>query len=107
MPLTPAELQEIRARREREERKQSINELVGQIADALNIMGREPEVAEDFLEAITRQHRTHQQCIMGVMFKTIHGYKDARHDARNEGSVNTCKRINELLEGEEIHLPFI
>jgi hypothetical protein len=105
--MKPELLQEIKAHRAREDRKEHVADLVDQLARALNIMGREEEVAGDFLEAITGQHRTLQQNLMGVVFKTVHGYKDARHDLRNEGAVNACKRIDELLEGEEIHLPFI
>lgn len=100
-------LEQIKMNRAREERKENIADIVDQLTRALNVMGREEEVAEDFLEAIQKKHRTLQQCTMGLMFKTIHGYQNAPHDLRNEGAVNACKRISELLEGEEIHLPLI
>ena len=107
MPLSDQQLSELKARREREERQEHITGLVEELSQALNVMGREKEVADDFLQAITHQHRTLQQNIMGVMFSTVTGYADASHDGRNEASVNACKRINKLLEGQEIYLPCI
>ena len=92
---------------EQKERAERVNNLVLELSRELNVMGKEEEVAGAFINAIKGEHRTLQQCLMGVLFKTIHEYKDAPHDARNEGAVNACKRIDELLKGEDIHLPFI
>ena len=105
--MNPDLKQHIMQEAEKRERAERVNSLVDQLARELNVMGKEEEVAEAFLMAVQGQHRTLQQCLMGVIFKTIHGFKDAPHDLRNEGAVNACKRIDELLEGEEIHLPFI
>ena len=98
---------ELKRHIDKQERAEHIKGLVEELSTALNVMGREEEVAEAFFKAITCEHRTLQQCLMGVLFKTIHSYKDAPHDLRNEAAVKACERIDELLEGEEIYLPFI
>lgn len=98
---------ELRAHIEKKARAERVNDLVLALSRELNVMGKEAEVAEAFLVAVKGEHRTLQQCLMGVLFKTIHGYAGAPHDLRNEASVRACERINELMEGEDIHLPFI
>ena len=51
---------------DKKDRKERVESLVKQLADELNIMGKEKEVSEYFLEAVQCQHRTLQQnLIMG------------------------------------------
>ena len=60
-----------------------------------------------FAQAITRQHRTLQQSIFGLFLRTIEEWSKQEHfDPRNEYTVETSKKIMDLLGGHS-GTPFI
>lgn len=79
---------------EREEAKKAVRVL----SDYVNNMGHNPRA---FAEEVSREHRTLQQSMFGVMLECIKMWSEEKYfDLRNEDTVTTCKRLQEFLEEE-------
>lgn len=73
------------------------------IIDYGNVMGRKPEqTAEILVDALSGSHRTLQQNAISSLIQTLVFYADATNDGRNEYSVNTCKKIADFLEEQNL-----
>ena len=63
--------------------------------------------SEEFAEEVMREHRTLQQSMFGLFLRTIEEWaKQENYDLRNEYTVETSKKIMELLD-DSSHTPFI
>ena len=73
--------------------KQVVNEL-SKFANAMCPKGQE------FAQEIMREHRTLQQSMFGLFLRTMEEWSKQEHyDLRNEYTVETSKKIMELLGG--------
>lgn len=63
---------------------------------------------KEFCEVMAREHRTIQQNFTRLCFKWIETCaKMELFDDRNEASVMSCRKLQEVIEKEDIGLPFI
>ena len=89
--------------------KAEAKELAGKLSSLLN--GGSNSTSEAFVEALLNDHRTLQQCFARMVVLWIHKQaercKDDCFDLRNEGTVKMCKRLDEVIEGEDHYLPFV
>ena len=89
--------------------KEDAKKAIGELMDALNIMGGKKDIVEGIIEELGCTHRTLQQNFWRVMVEVIKEYAEFRSDLRNEASVELCKFFKEkLAENEEkTYLPFV
>ena len=86
------------------------NQNEGQIAAValsrmVNRMGGGPE-AEDFINAVTNDHRTLQQQTFGLFMKCIEKWSKTKNfDARNEYTINLCKKMMEAVKDDYFGRP--
>ena len=77
--------------------------------NALNSMTFDKEVIKGFVDGVTQQHRTLQQCSMRAIYTLIQRWaemgKEGQYDLRNEGTVKFCQEIVEKCNKN--NLPFI
>ena len=60
----------------------------------------DPQYSQEFAEEMMNEHRTLQQSMFGLFLRTIEEWsKQKRYDLRNEYTVETSKKIMELLGG--------
>lgn len=62
-----------------------------------------------FMQEICNSHRTLQQCVFGLMVDCMHKWAEYKEqgyfDLRNESTVKTCAKLEEVLK--DVNLPFI
>ena len=76
------------------------------IANHLNTYA-DDEVIKDFVDRMSREHRTLQQGFTRLVMAWIKHLSETQHyDLRNEASVEMARKIVKALDGE-IHLPLI
>jgi hypothetical protein len=98
-----------------EDYKQEAHEKGEQVAkdlsNALNSMSYDKEVIRGFVDKLTSEHRTLQQSSMRAISSLIMRWAEMEekgyYDLRNEATVKFCKRVKEVMEAENISLPFI
>ena len=80
-------------------------ELARATADAVNSFSFN---GKDFCQQMEHEHRTLQQSFTRLCFDWIKYCSEMEHfDGRNEASVMACKKLREVIEAEDIGLPFI
>jgi len=82
-------------------------EIAKKFADAVNGYSTK-EVVEGFVDELSRQHRTLQQQVTGVMvgwLLHLASLPDNWYDARNEASVRFARRVMGGTEAEVVHEP--
>ena len=63
---------------------------------------------KDFCKVMAREHRTIQQSFTRLCFEWIKTCADMEHfDGRNEDSVMACRKLQKVIEEEDIGLPFV
>ena len=78
--------------------REGTKKAIDDIMDLVNIMGSDKAVVEGCIEAMQGTHRTLQQNFWRVMIQVMKEYSEWRSDLRNEGSVEFCKAVKEMLE---------
>ncbi len=90
--------------------RQAGEDAANNLTKALNCMSYEKEVIEEFVKAITTNHRTLQQSTMRAMMALIMEWaamgEKGHHDARNEATVKFCQKIKTLATEENAYFPF-
>lgn len=85
------------------------NKVAIDLSKALNSMNSNKEVIRGFVDGLTQQHRTLQQCSMRAIYALIQRWakmaEDGQYDLRNEGTVNFCQEIVDKCR--ENNFPFI
>ena len=80
-------------------------ELARATSDAVNSFSFN---SREFCDQMEREHRTLQQSFTRLCFDWIKYCSEMEHyDGRNEASVMACRKIQDLIEREDIGLPFI
>lgn len=82
-------------------------ELARATGDAINSFSFD---YKDFCNEMQREHRTLQQSFTRLCFEWIKHcaeFKDYEFDGRNEASVMACKKLQEVIESEDIYLPLV
>lgn len=91
-----------------QEKIKKAEQLVYDLSDAVNGSRIDGETFADRIT--TREHRTLQQLIFGMIWRCIVKWaehdKNGWYDARNEATVKLCRRIVDAV-GEEQHFPYI
>jgi hypothetical protein len=79
------------------------------LSSALNSMTFEKEVVKGFVEGMTVQHRTLQQCSMKAIYAVIVEFAEMNDrgafDLRNQDTVKFCKKVVE--QNKDAHFFFI
>ena len=79
------------------------------LSNALNSMTFDKEVVKGFVEGITQQHRTLQQCSMRAIYAVIKEFAEMHekgvYDARNRDTVEFCAKIVE--QNKDAHFAFV
>lgn len=97
---------DLRRRNDEEKARQ----IVRQIADALNTMGKNEHFQNAFVDEMTcRTHRTLQQSVARLLVRVFEGWAEmgdrGTFDLRNEDTVEAAKKVREALKDHA--LPFI
>lgn len=78
-------------------------ELAKEFTKYINVMCRDDD---EFINIITRQHRTLQQCAFALFMKCVKEWSEQEQcDARNEHTIKMCKEIMKIENIE--YVPFI
>lgn len=65
------------------------------------------ENTKDFVDTITREHLTQQQCTMNLLLEVVQAVANSRYvDGRNEAAVSLAKEIMKVVEGK-LPLPYV
>ena len=79
------------------------------LSKAVNNMTFDKEVIKGFVEGLTQQHRTLQQCSMKALYAVIEEWATMAdggiYDARNRDTVEFCQKIVE--QNPDTHFAFI
>ncbi len=82
--------------------KMEMEKAISHLGNAVNNFSY-GEQAEEFINQLSRQHRTLQQNVWRMIANTIGEYADTEHfDLRNEDSVNFCKKVTEFMEERNV-----
>lgn len=79
-----------------------------EMMNGLNCMNNK-SFCESFVNVIKNDHRTLQQCFMrDIVLRFIEKEASSEYyDKRNEATHNLCVKIKEMIDEENINLPFI
>ena len=94
-------------RQRRDEKIEAVRDAMSKLIDETNTMGYEEEVVQGIVEGLRVSHRTLQQNFMRSFVKAMKPYGEFKTDFRNEAAVALGKKIGELGEDSDNHLPFI
>lgn len=85
----------------------AVKNAVIELVDQTNTMGYENEVVEGIVAGLQGSHRTLQQSFVRALVKAMKEYGESHTDLRNEAAVALAKKIGELGDENDSHLPFI
>ena len=91
---------------DRNEAAQQLREAVAQVIEAARSCGNVNEAAEQIVNAITQEHRTHQQMFMGALKLAVYKYASVHHDLRNEAAVEWSEQVK-TLPNSDLLFPYI
>lgn len=106
MSLLEAEHLYARTKKEREFFDE-VSDIVRKLADVVNVMGREKDLALAMYRGLTNQHRTLQAGLIRTFIDMLRIYSDTAYDLRNAGAVAASQIITEAVDEAGVSIPLI